>query len=314
MCSPSEEVEVPIVKPIVFHQVGNYERVKCQFKFPQSRAKPTISQYIYNFNLGKRSPKEVPINYCFHKGAFHIYRYENPYYLNAMLKNREIAFIRPNLWTDPFEAKFYEPNKIIKSKKYDVACVCVKYDWIAGEESAWQSYGKNIGQVVRVEYNFAQYAKLLNKIGEENDVNFYISVVDYSIRRAEIVSLFYKQKGQFSSIEEYLTYLSLKRDAFSHENELRIFAVKKGQSFEDNSSGVVKFDFSDIISDQELIKSVGSDDDNSTLITEVALSPNINEINKLQTTINTINPNFSFYHSKLYDTSTQQDCDNKIIQ
>lgn len=310
MIYPSKNVVVPDVKPVVFHRVGNCERVKCQFKYPPNCTKPTISQYKYDFSKKTRTKSRRPINYCNHKNAFHIYRYDSPSHVKEFLETGTMAFIRPSKWTDKFERLFYKPHIEIGQNNYDIVCLCFKYDWIVGEEAAWERYGEKTPPV-RVEFNFQTIVNILNNYAVNNCIDFYISIIDYSLRRSQIIKL-YQDKKEFDTIEEYLTYLSIKRDAFSHENEIRVFAVSEGEPFEELSNGVIKFELlpknGENVSPHKLLHYVAEDNDDNgkALITEITLPPkeeSYNEINNLIETIKRIAPSFTMNSSKLYNTS-----------
>ena len=219
-----------------FHHFNGLDNVFSEFDF--SKRKPDIMCKMHYFT--DRRKKNQKVNYCLHKKKFHVYKYTKICYLEDILFKRKIAFPKPTIWEDPFEALFYVNTIHINDSHYNVACMCVKYDWVLGEEAAWKSYGDN---VIRVEYDFNTFVRLLNLIGKNNSVNFYISIVDYCYNRDELKSLKkYQDKKPYNTIEEYLTRLSLKRMAFAHECELRIFAVKKNTCFDDEKNGIVFFD------------------------------------------------------------------------
>lgn len=219
-----------------FHQYNGLDNVHCEFDF--SKHKPNIMCKMHYFTERCKNSKKV--NYCLHNKKFHIYKYTKLLFLKEILFNRRLAFPKPTAWEDPFERLFYRNNITINRSYYNVACMCVKYDWVLGEEAAWKSYGNN---VIRVEYDFNAFVRMLNVIGKANDVDFYISIVDYCYTRKELKSLEeYQIKTPYNSIEEYLTRLSLKRMAFAHECELRIFAVKKSACFDNENNNVVFFD------------------------------------------------------------------------
>lgn len=141
-----------------------------------------------------------------------------------------IAFVSPDMWKDPFESIFYKPKCEIQGREYDVACVCMTYDKTATEETGWNTYVKNDEKGVRVAYNFKKLCDLLETWGIQKNVTFYISIVDYTQERKDLerAARYYEKQGaSYKSLLHYLNILSLKRRAFSYENEVRIFAVKE---------------------------------------------------------------------------------------
>lgn len=147
-------------------------------------------------------------------------------YFNRDAASYRLSFVSPALWNDPFEKLFYIESIQIGQINYSIRCICLTYDWIESEEAAWLRSGEN-SEVVRVEYDFE---KLCSELNKTKDAKFYFSVVDYSLPRKEIVkqsNAFKRGKWKPNSIDEYLNVMSLKRKAFTYENEIRLFMVKE---------------------------------------------------------------------------------------
>ena len=133
------------------------------------------------------------------------------------LKEQKLSFVSPELWNDPFEKLFFRESIKIGQINYSIRCICLTYDWIESEEAAWLRAGEN-NETVRVDYDFEKLCSELNKM---KDVDFYFSVVDYSLSRKEIIKLSNDFRGGAwspNSIDDYLNVMSLKRKAFTYDN------------------------------------------------------------------------------------------------
>lgn len=173
-----------------------------------------IWRYVWDYEVDMPKLDVVPLKFKQAKGLslFRYIRYDR---LKDDIDNNKLTFISPALWTDPFERLLFPLGKDI----CDIACICFTYDWIESEEAAWNR-ADNLGQTVRVEYDFDRLCEVL---GRHPEFRFYFSVIDYSLPRAKIISLKHEAP---SKVDEYLNLMSLKRKAFLYENEIRLFLVK----------------------------------------------------------------------------------------
>lgn len=153
---------------------------------------------------------------------FFIHRYTNIDRFIEDVSDKKITFLSPKLWDDPFESNFYNDKLKIDKKDIDIRCICSTYDCVYNEEAAWNR-AANRDYTVRVAYNFKEYCEMLSGIGQENKMDFYLSVADYSQSKNQMVIS--NVKDEYTDIGKYIKLLSLKRKAFAYENELRIFAV-----------------------------------------------------------------------------------------
>lgn len=181
-------------------------------------------RYIYDYNVEQPKLDPIPIKIKSNK-ELPLFRYMNASRLLSDIQMHKLSFISPCLWADPFEQLFFrEEGVVIGGATYYIRCICFTYDWIESEEAAWNR-SDDSQEVVRVEYNFE---KLCDYLISFKEYKFYFSVMDYSMPRADIIKLSngFKTKRWFpSSLDEYLNVMSLKRKAFSYENEIRLFMV-----------------------------------------------------------------------------------------
>ena len=143
--------------------------------------------------------------------------------------NGQLRFDVPSRWIDPFEKLFYQNPVRIGDKKFYVVCLCFIHDVNNGGESLWHVHGniQNNGQIdpsdcmIRATFDIQTLCKGLAKANSE--ITFYLAAIDYSLSRDEIL----KQNVSYATIEEFIGKMLLKRQAFSYEHEVRLFAVSE---------------------------------------------------------------------------------------
>ncbi len=184
---------------------------------------------------------------------FYINHYISSSYFKSDIEKNQITFVSPILWFDPFENVFYDESLKIGDKNVDIRCICATYDYVDGEESAWRrgDDDKN-NKTIRVSLNFGKACEMLEKLGSSNECDFYISIVDYSQSKDNLIK---KNAPHYKSVADYIKVMSFKRKAFAYENELRIFAV------------------SDKFKQQEVHSFALSHDDYISMIEKVTLPP-----------------------------------------
>ena len=161
--------------------------------------------------------------------------------LLSELNNQTFSFVSPTKWQDPFERVFYEENLIINNQRYDIRCICATYDYVYNEEAAWNRNDSR-EDVVRVSFSFQALCDLLEKIATKYCCQFYISIVDYSQSKKNLIK---KNTPSYTTIENYIQQMSFKRKAFAYENEMRIFAVFDGSHLHCNDIVFFKLDTKD---------------------------------------------------------------------
>jgi hypothetical protein len=206
-----------------YKKVDSYQNVYANnLKVVQGQYR--LWRYVYDYEVEEPKLEPVPLKLKSKKGL-PLFRYVSASNFLSDLNASQLSFISPKLWNDPFEQQFYREEGIsINGKTYYIRCICLTYDWIESEEAAWNR-SADIQDTIRVEFDFDNLCSIL---GNAADYNFFFSVVDYSLPRKDIVKLAKELKRGTkipASLDEYLNMLSLKRKAFSFENELRIFMV-----------------------------------------------------------------------------------------
>lgn len=214
------------VKFIPYGQLKNvFVPENVQFK---ANGGVTITKYVGDY--ANQAVKDVDIYFTpLNKrgGAWHpfaIHRYMPFSRFKQDVENNTLTFISPLKWRDPFENVFYNPTQMIQGYTLDIRCICTTYDHVENEESAWARSTDVDDKLIRVTYRFDELCTVLEKAAQEEDCQFYFSVVDYSQSKDNLVA---GNAPSYQTIDDYLNVLSLKRKAFSYENELRIFAVYK---------------------------------------------------------------------------------------
>lgn len=181
-----------------------------------------------------------------HKGLF--YKYVDLDTMLLCLKKKTIRFVEPPCWDDNSEKLFY--NAALKGQKHSeknpklfAYCVTDKKD----NEAAWKiySYGKK-GLGTRCVELFLDKVEFRKQILENTTFELYEGKISYwdesSLNELENENSKRKEKGCYYpnpyhkaffenfSFEKYLNLLLLKRDAFSHEHEIRFFLVPQNKS------------------------------------------------------------------------------------
>lgn len=145
------------------------------------------------------------------------------FYLSV--KNEKLVFASPATWDDPFEKLFYIPKKLPNDTHIYALCTC--YERSENEEAVWKSYQKSEEPQVRITINLKKLIDLLDKYSVKHpDIQFYVSLIDYSYDTRQILSEHASfKKKKIIKVEEMINYMCIKRRAYSYENEVRIFAV-----------------------------------------------------------------------------------------
>ena len=264
----------------------------------------TVKKWLSNYEKACPQPIEIhfPVSGKRPWHPFYINRYIPFSYFKSDIEKNAITFVSPLLWDDPFENVFYDENLTINGKKVDIRCICATYDYVDGEEAAWHRGKDNKDdKTVRVSLNFDKTCELFEKIGNNNNCDFYISVVDYSQSKDNLIK---KNTPRYASVCEYIKIMSLKRKAFAYENELRIFAVfdNLGQDHS-NMKDVIDFsldpnDYNSIIEKVTLppLSPFKRNDSHFKLYKTMQDNENLN----LKTELQKLLPNSTINQSRLY--------------
>lgn len=139
-------------------------------------------------------------------------------------------FFEPSKWNDRFEQRFYcarysFPASIGNTPKLFATCVTR----VKNNEAAWKVYANGLGlgaHCLQLELDIVELRKQLRASGFrfEEKVVIYENekvILDLHKKRSRHYSRFF---GSFS-LDKFLRLLSLKRDAYSYEQELRLFII-----------------------------------------------------------------------------------------
>ncbi len=179
------------------------------------------------------------------------------------LNNKSLRFVEPIIWSDQYEQKFYRanyhfPNAEQSAPKVYATCFTRKQN----SNAAWKvySHGTGIGMYcVQLELDVAKLREQLHlsmfKIFEKR-VKYETEFVICNIHKPQF-SL-YKQYFSPFNFEHFLDLLSLKRDAYDFEDEIRIFAKPEPSEKRNTKGGNGEYhDFS--ISWSEVISKIRVD-------------------------------------------------------
>lgn len=163
------------------------------------------------------------------------------------VRSRQLVFISPEMWTDPFEKIYLESNisngeTSISFTSKQVACLCFTKHRFGNSDAFWKTFKTNVSQqLVRVEFNIMNVIEQICSLLKGMNVNVYVSVMNYRLNCNEIKN----PKKFIPKIEEnvdnttdleklYVKMLSYKRMAFAYEKEIRIFIVAKNDICKEN--------------------------------------------------------------------------------
>jgi len=153
----------------------------------------------------------------------------------SSVKNKELIFVSPDTWKDPFERRFYKTDySSLGYSRPDIACMCVTSKSSTNEEASWKMYINPSDKALRLSIDFVELCKILEDFANKNDCKVYIGNVIYELKKDEITSLHKKISSPIYSdffptpfsLENYLSLMLIKRVSFEFENEVRIFIAK----------------------------------------------------------------------------------------
>jgi len=162
-----------------------------------------------------------------------IYRFSTIERTIDILKNKNITFINPTKWVDPFEKFFLERNYLIGNCNFSLPlkdnafALCVSAT--SNSEAYWNIYApKEDG--IRLTFNTEMFLEyFLDKI---RNADIYIGKVDYQITN-DFHNLTIDKNKLINEIknlsigEQQINLLLKKRTAFYYENEIRIIIIPK---------------------------------------------------------------------------------------
>lgn len=150
---------------------------------------------------------------------------------------RTIQLVEPNNWDDEFEQRFYIANydKISKDKHTHPRLYSCCFSTVKKSYAAWRVFENkkkgNEGLCVKIVIDRKKFSKELCKYCKRT-YKIYEGVVGYSLSDYDILHLHEKSNkyyqlffsGKFE-LDNYLSLLLIKRDAFDYEKEFRYFMI-----------------------------------------------------------------------------------------
>lgn len=152
------------------------------------------------------------------------------------IKGSYFYFASPLQWEDPFEHKL--PTEFhLEGIKWNVRCCCFAITDFGNEEGFWKLFSMGIDEpIVAITFDVLN---LYEQLAEHQDMKFYVNGVSYSDRDSILTAF---DNISFNSYEDVINTMSMKRFAFGHEQEIRLFALT--QENIDNKKGLeVKIDY-----------------------------------------------------------------------
>ena len=161
-----------------------------------------------------------------------VYKYMNLESFICSLYGKSIRFSEPSKWSDRFETRFYCADyKNVYNKEYAQKLYATCVTRIKNNEAAWKVYARNEGlscHCVQLELDIVEFRKQLWKSGfiiDERNVQY--TNEDYILNLHRKNFEHYKDYFTPFTKDNYIKLLSLKRDAYKHEDEIRFFAIPK---------------------------------------------------------------------------------------
>lgn len=156
------------------------------------------------------------------------------------IDSKELVFVSPEAWYDPFEQRFFGIACSPKGyKTEDIACMCFSEKSIRNEDACWKVYANSGEKAVRVSFNYVILLQLLNEYAKSNGFKVFIGQANYSLEKKDIKELHNPNSAHHNEYfpnkmtrENYLSLMLLKRKSFEYENEIRFFLVKDAIKFD----------------------------------------------------------------------------------
>lgn len=160
-----------------------------------------------------------------------IYKYMPLSRVLEMLREKKITFVYPELWQDPYETKYLKTDySLVGYTQNKIFCLCARMDNL-NEEASWKIYRNNQEPLIKVSIKTTNLFNYLKAFTERHQCKMYLSKINYRHSKTEIDQLYKKDHPLYKEFfinmdeEKYIKLMSLKRNAFNYENEMRLFIV-----------------------------------------------------------------------------------------
>lgn len=178
------------------------------------------------------------------KFKFTFYKYMPWKRLHEMLSRKEMVFVNPSLWNDPYEVKYLNTDySALGYSQPKIFCFCVRND-NENEEASWKIYQTNEpdNPLIRISINAQPFLKSLKESAQKLGYTIYMAKVSYRFKQKEINELYKRDNKYFNEYfdnfneEKYIRLLSVKRKAFKYEQEIRLFLVPQQKAIVPNEN------------------------------------------------------------------------------
>ncbi len=153
--------------------------------------------------------------------------------LEEMLNDKQLAFVYPKLWNDPYETLYLETDfsPVSNYKQPKIFCLCAR-STDDNEEASWKVYSDGREPLIRVRFHVVELLQQIHDFASKNDCNLYYSQISYAhdydeIKQINIKDDLRKEFLKDFDEEKYIKLMSLKRPSFGYEKEVRLFIVPK---------------------------------------------------------------------------------------
>lgn len=152
-----------------------------------------------------------------------LYRYASLPETIRLLHDNELGFVHPRTWPDHYESRVAErlfgrtsrsPNRVFAR--------CLSTDYAS--DALWRIYRQDLG-VVRISLGFQDLLASLQRAAQRHDLRFWLARVRYLPPDAILKALPSAPSARPRDPAKVAALLSMKRQGFEHENEVRIVVM-----------------------------------------------------------------------------------------
>lgn len=172
------------------------------------------------------------------KKRLFMYKYMDIETAILCIKNNSIRFVEPTEWPDKYERRFYKADysAVCNYKKFTPKLYACCFTFNKVSEAAWKTYSYNksglASRCVQFRINKKRFRDALDVYATSNKCKVYEGPMDYSYTDKNIAKLHMHDEKFHSilfnsdfSLNNYLSLMLIKRQAFNYENEYRFFII-----------------------------------------------------------------------------------------
>ncbi len=162
------------------------------------------------------------------------YRYMPYGRLKELLNSKELVFVYPSLWNDPYETIYLNTDftALNNFKQKKIFCLCGRIV-TDNEDALWKVYSDGQEPLIRVKFSGEKLFSYIRNFAVKNNCNTYCSKISYDLSKNAIrnISRDPKRRKEYLGVrfteKKYITLMSLKRKDFEYEKEYRLFIVPR---------------------------------------------------------------------------------------